>query len=232
MSEQTEPVMERTVDWIVENGRPAVLMIDQTVLPAIYRVERYTDYREVARAIKDMVVRGAPAIGAAAALGMALGAWQIESAGAGEFDARMGEVAATLRATRPTAVNLFWAIDRMKALADQEAAKAPFELAAAKARLEREALAILDEDVAANRALGAHGAALLPDAGNVLTHCNAGALATVGYGTALGVVRAAVERGKKIAVFADETRPRLQGMKLTAWELARDGIEVTVLSDN
>ncbi len=220
------------MDWSEEGGAPQVLMIDQTLLPTEYKIIAYTDYREVAQAIKDMVVRGAPAIGAAAALGMALGAYQSRAATRAEFLAQMEEVAGVLRATRPTAVNLFWAIDRMMTAARHAASAEHFDLPRIQTHLSDEARKILDEDVAANRAMGAFGAELLPDDGNVLTHCNAGALATVGYGTALGVIRAAVERGKRIAVFADETRPRLQGMKLTAWELARDGIDVTVLSDN
>jgi methylthioribose-1-phosphate isomerase len=224
--------MDRTVDWSQNGGAPKVLMIDQTLLPGEYKVVEYSDYRNVARAIKDMVVRGAPAIGASAALGMALGAWQARTETRAPFLAHMEVVAGVLRATRPTAVNLFWGIDRMMVVARHAASPEPFSLVRVQNQLKDEALAILDEDVAANRAMGAFGAALLPDDGSVLTHCNAGALATVGYGTALGVIRAAVEKGKKIAVFADETRPRLQGMKLTAWELARDGIDVTVLSDN
>ncbi|HEX5324859.1 MAG TPA: S-methyl-5-thioribose-1-phosphate isomerase [Capsulimonadaceae bacterium] len=228
----TNKEINRTVDWSEEGGRPQVLMIDQTLLPAEYKIVAYTDFREVASAIKTMVVRGAPAIGAAAALGMTLGAYQSQAETKAEFLANMDEVATVLRETRPTAVNLFWGIERMLATARDAASGEPFQIARVRTQLRDEARKILDEDVAANRAMGAFGAELLPDEGNVLTHCNAGALATVGYGTALGVIRAAVERGKRIAVFADETRPRLQGMKLTAWELARDGIEVTVLSDN
>jgi len=207
-------------------------MIDQTRLPAEFTIVAYRDYREVATAIKDMVVRGAPAIGAAAALGMALGAYRIEADNAQDFLSQMAEIAQILRQTRPTAVNLFWGIDRMIAVADIAARRQPFDIHKVRETLKQEAIAVLDEDERANRALGAYGAALLPDTARVLTHCNAGALACVAYGTALGVIRAAVEQGKRVAVFADETRPRLQGMKLTAWELMRDGIDVTVLSDN
>ncbi len=224
---------ERTVDWRENTpGKPEVLMIDQTKLPAVYEIVSYTDYRDVAQAIKDMVVRGAPAIGAAAALGMALGAFQIETDDAASFKAQFAEIAETMRTTRPTAVNLFWAIDLMNRFASSAVDAPHFNLATTQAILKGVALGILEMDEKANRALGAHGASLIPDGSRVLTHCNAGALACVSYGTALGVIRAAVESGKKIAVIADETRPRLQGMKLTAWELQRDGIDVKVISDN
>ena len=223
----------RTVDWReTVLGRPEVVMIDQTLLPAEYTVVAFTSYRAVAQAIKDMVVRGAPAIGAAAALGMALAVFETETLDADEFRLKIDEAADTLRDTRPTAVNLFWAINRMAAVIDLAIAAQPFAVSHVRDIARWEAVAILDEDEAANRALGAFGASLLPDPVRVLTHCNAGALACVGYGTALGVIRAAVEQGKRVAVFADETRPRLQGMKLTAWELMRDGIDVTVLCDN
>lgn len=231
-SQPAQTKLERTVDWSEEGGEPRVLMIDQTRLPAEYRIVSYTDYIGVAQAIKEMVVRGAPAIGAAAALGMALAAWQSQAVCREEFLAYMEKAAGDLRATRPTAVNLFWAIDRMLASSRHAAGAEPFERGAVQRRVRDEALKMLEEDIAANRALGRFGAPLLPDQGSVLTHCNAGALATVGYGTALGVIRTALEQGKRIAVYADETRPRLQGMKLTAWELARDGIDVTILSDN
>src|SRR5213592_723789 len=183
----------RTIEW--RNGR--VVMLDQRLLPTreVYRV--YSDHREVARAIKDMVIRGAPAVGVAA--------------------------------TRPTAVNLFWAIERMRRVFARNRRRSPDTL---RTMLEREALAIHDEDVAANRRLGAHGAALVEDGATVLTHCNAGALATAGYGTALGVVRAAIEAGKRVSVIACETRPFLQGARLTAWELKKDRIPVTLVTDN
>ena len=188
-------------------------LLDQRLLPTEEVWRDYTDYREVARAIADMVVRGAPAIGCAAAYGVALGARQ---------GAALAEVIDTLARTRPTAVNLFWALDRMRRVAGEDASPA---------RLEAEAIAVHDEDIAACRAIGTHGAPLLP-AGTVLTHCNAGALATGGYGTALGVIRSAVAAGANLRVYADETRPFLQGARLTAWELQRSGIDVTLITDN
>jgi methylthioribose-1-phosphate isomerase len=216
--------LTRTVAW--SEGR--VLLIDQTVLPERCETIAYHDWREVAEAIRIMVVRGAPAIGCTAALGMALGAQSIQQKERQPFLARLDEIAAVFRASRPTAVNLFWAVDRLVALAARTEGDAP----AIQAALLAEALAMLEEDVETNRRMGRFGAELLPQEGTVLTHCNAGALATVGYGTALGVIRAAVEAGKRIHVLADETRPRLQGMKLTAWELAQDGIPVTIIADN
>jgi methylthioribose-1-phosphate isomerase len=211
----------RTIEW--RSGR--VVMIDQSLLPTreVYRV--YGDYRDVARAIRDMVIRGAPAIGVAAAMGIALGARSLRRDRDREFD----RLCRTFAATRPTAVNLFWAIERMRRVFDRNRHRPPDTL---RTLLEREALAIHDEDVAANRRLGQHGAALLEDGATVLTHCNAGALATAGYGTALGIVRAAVEAGKRIQVIACETRPFLQGARLTAWELKKERIPVTVITDN
>jgi methylthioribose-1-phosphate isomerase len=182
-------------------------LLDQRKLPGEEVWLEYRDYREVARAIRDMVVRGAPAIGCAAAFGYALGVKQGHPA---------SEVAQALRTTRPTAVNLFWALDRVARADDPEA----------------EARAIWRDDIDRCLRIGRHGAALLPARGNVLTHCNAGALATGGYGTALGVIRAARAAGKTISVLADETRPLLQGARLTAWELLRDGIPVTLITDN
>ncbi|MDH7568675.1 MAG: S-methyl-5-thioribose-1-phosphate isomerase [Armatimonadota bacterium] len=216
---------QRTVDWV--DGR--VSLIDQTRLPGRLAFKSYTDYRDVAAAIRNMEVRGAPAIGAAAALGVALAARQGASLSPQEFCLHMEEAARVLTGTRPTAVNLFWAIDRVMRVVRDAAGSPPAEVAE---RALAEALSVLEEDVAVNRALGEHGAALLADGDSVLTHCNAGALACVGFGTALGVIRAAVAQGKRLHVYADETRPRLQGMKLTAWELARDGIPVTVIADN
>lgn len=213
-----------TVAW--KGGR--VRLIDQTALPERLSYVDLADWREVAQAIRTMVVRGAPAIGCAAALGMALGARGIIAESRDSFRKRMVQIADTFRAARPTAVNLFWAIDRMLAVVD----RTPGNVVDIKDALITEALQMLQEDIEANRALGRHGAALLKDGDTVLTHCNAGALATVGYGTALGVVRAAIEDGKNIRVYADETRPRLQGMKLTAWELHQEGIPVTVIADN
>jgi methylthioribose-1-phosphate isomerase len=214
--------MIQTIEW--RRGR--VVMIDQRLLPEreVYRV--YRDYREVARAIRDMVVRGAPAIGVAAGMGVALGARKLP---ARSFAAGFERICRTLAAARPTAVNLAWAIERMRRVY-REHAELP--LAELRVRLEAEARLLHDEDVAVNRAIGRHGAALLPDTGTVLTYCNAGALATAGYGTALGVIRRARELGKRISVIACETRPFLQGARLTAWELHRDRIPCTLVTDN
>jgi methylthioribose-1-phosphate isomerase len=222
MSER--PTSLRTVDWI--DGR--IRLIDQTRLPAELALLDLASVEEAADAIRTMKVRGAPAIGVTAALGMALAAQQARALSPAAFQGRLAAVADLLRGTRPTAVNLFWAIDRMLVVARQGADE-PNQ--AADAML-REARAMLDEDEAANRALGRHGAALLPERANVLTHCNAGALATVAYGTALGVVRAAVEAGKQLHVYVDETRPRLQGMQLTAWEMVQEQIPATLITDN
>jgi len=178
-----------------------------------------------------MVVRGAPAIGVSAAMGIALGAKQTEAETTEEFAPEFERICKLLADTRPTAVNLFWAIDRMKVLFAKLRAESA-GLAKVKQTILEESLAMYEEDIAACKAMGAHGADLMPDDGSVLTHCNAGALATCGYGTALGVIRGAVERGKSIHVFADETRPFLQGARLTAWELMADGIPTTVLCDN
>jgi methylthioribose-1-phosphate isomerase len=212
-----------TVSW--DDG--CVRMIDQRVLPERFEILELRDYREVADAIRTMAVRGAPAIGVSAALGLALAAQEAAGGPAEAFQARLWEAADELRSTRPTAVNLFWAIDRV-----MQVGGAHEEPGAAAAAVLKEALRMLDEDVRANRAMGAWGAALLPDGGGILTHCNTGSLATVHYGTALGVIRAAVEQGKRLHVWVDETRPRLQGMKLTAWECLQLGIPATVISDN
>jgi methylthioribose-1-phosphate isomerase len=201
-------------------------MIDQTRLPREQVFVTCTDYRQVADAIKNMVIRGAPAIGVAAAMGVALGVMKADPANlSGEFD----QICTTLAATRPTAVNLFWAIDRMKRVF---ASVKHQNIDAIRDTLEREAKQIYLEDIAINRAIGRNGAGLVPDGKTVLTHCNAGALATAGYGTALGVIRAAVESGKNIDVFADETRPFLQGARLTVWELQQDNIPATLITDN
>lgn len=215
-----------TIEW--QDG--AVVMVDQRKLPARETYVRCTTPREVARAIRNMVIRGAPAIGVAAAMGLALGVQRSTARGSARLAAEFYRLCELLAATRPTAVNLFWAIERMKARFAEavQAGRSPQEIAEALVAAARQ---IHDDDVASCKALGAHGAELVPAAGRVLTHCNAGALATGGYGTALGVVRAAVERGKQVAVFADETRPFLQGARLTAWELLRDGIETTVITD-
>jgi methylthioribose-1-phosphate isomerase len=211
----------RTIEW--RNG--SVVMIDQRLLPTreVYRV--YRDHREVARAIRDMVIRGAPAIGVAAAMGIALG---MRTARGRDLGRRFERLCETFAATRPTAVNLFWAIDRMRAVFLTCRDRPAGEICA---RLAAEAVAIHDEDVAANRRMGAHGATLVPDGATVLTHCNAGALATAGFGTALGVVYAAHEAGKRVSVIACETRPFLQGARLTAWELKRERIPVTLITD-
>ncbi len=204
-------------------------MLDQRLLPSEEVWNTYTTYEEVAEAIRSMVVRGAPAIGVAAAIGVALGVRDIETESASEFFQQLEEICAVLAATRPTAVNLFWALERMKHFAESNLDRSVVEL---KIGLEYEALAITQEDEQINRKMGSNGAPLLPDGSRVLTHCNAGALATAAYGTALGVIRAAVESGKKIAVIADETRPFLQGARLTAWELQKDNIPVTLICDN
>lgn len=215
----------------VELQADCVVMIDQRKLPG---AEIYTKCRtapEVARAIKTMVIRGAPAIGVAAAMGVALGMKGSKATGTARFAAEFQKTCDLLASTRPTAVNLFWAIDRMKRCfgAAAQAGKSVEEI---KGLLEAEARCIHDEDVAMCRAIGRHGGELVPQQARILTHCNAGALATAGYGTALGVIRSAVEQGKQVAVFADETRPFLQGARLTAWELVRDNIDTTVITDN
>ncbi|MEP6756401.1 MAG: S-methyl-5-thioribose-1-phosphate isomerase [Chthonomonadales bacterium] len=214
----------KTVFW--EDGR--VCMIDQTLLPGEFKIVRYAQWEEVVESIRTMVVRGAPAIGCTAALGMALAAQNSAAITRANLDEYMAAAGNVMKGARPTAVNLEWAVNRMLAKL------ATFEGSAhdATKMLLDEAMAMLDEDIAVNRAMGKFGAELIPNYANVLTHCNAGALATVGYGTALGVIRAAVEAGKNIHVYADETRPRLQGMKLTAWELSQDNIPVTIIADN
>src|SRR5438045_3442790 len=209
----------------------AVVMIDQRKLPSQEVYVRCRTAAEVARAIKTMVIRGAPAIGVAAAMGIAIGMRRSKATGTQKFAAEFQNVCELMAATRPTAVNLFWAIDRMKrTFAD--AAQAGESVDQIKDRLDRESELIHDEDVASCRAMGAFGADIVPADARILTHCNAGALATAGYGTALGVIRGAVAQGKRVAVFADETRPFLQGARLTAWELVRDGIPTTVITDN
>jgi methylthioribose-1-phosphate isomerase len=216
-----------TIEWKDD----AIVMIDQRKLPS---TEVYVSCRtanDVAKAIKTMVIRGAPAIGVAAAMGIALGMRRSKATGTKQFTTEFQKLCDLMAATRPTAVNLFWAIERMKHLFAQ-AAQGGSSVDELKDRLEAEARKIHDEDVQSCRDMGAHGAELVPDEARILTHCNAGALATAGYGTALGVIRAAAERGKRIAVLADETRPFLQGARLTAWELVKDGIETTVITDN
>jgi len=250
--------MFKTIEW-TEDG---VRMIDQTRLPSeeVYRTCR--DYREVAECIRAMVIRGAPAIGVAAAMGIALGVKKSVASNVPALRAEFETIAETIWNTRPTAANLFWAVKRMRgifesALSEEEAgvtvapgfspASAAFLISSGQvpggaadvgriahviSRLVEEAQRVLVEDIAVNQAMGQHGAKLLQDSTTVLTHCNAGALATGGYGTALGVVRAAVAAGKNIQVFAGETRPFLQGARLTAWELGKDGIPVTLITDS
>ncbi len=209
----------------------AVVMIDQRKLPAEEKYVRCKTAQEVARAIKTMVIRGAPAIGVAAAMGIALGMRRSKALGTKQFAVEFNKVCDLMAGTRPTAVNLFWAIDRMKraftagALAGESAGEL-------RDRLDRESNAIHDEDLQSCRTMGRVGAAVVPAGARILTHCNAGALATAGYGTALGVIRAAAEQGKVVQVFADETRPFLQGARLTAWELVRDHVPTTVITES
>jgi methylthioribose-1-phosphate isomerase len=218
--------MFKTLEWT----KDGVVMIDQRKLPGEEVYPVFRTHHEVAQAIKDMVVRGAPAIGVAAAMGAALGARQITTADPKEFERQFDAICDTLAATRPTAVNLFWAIERMKRVCRKHLEKG--DLTAVKLALETEANRMHQEDIDLNRQMGRHGATLLGENHRILTHCNAGALATAGYGTALGVIRAAVEQGKNVRVFADETRPFLQGARLTAWELHKDQIPVTLITDN
>ena len=215
----------RTIEWHVG----VVKMIDQRLLPGQFVVNQYTDYRDVATAIRTMVIRGAPAIGAAAGFGMALAALHSPATDRPALLRDLEDAAQVLRASRPTAVNLFWAIERMLRRANDAALAGPDDLRAA---LVEEAERIADEDVEINRRMGAHGARLIKDGASILHHCNTGALATVDYGTALGVIRAAHEQGKRVHVFVDETRPRLQGARLTAWELEQLGIPYTLIADN
>jgi methylthioribose-1-phosphate isomerase len=206
-----------------------VVMIDQRKLPVQERYVVCKDYRSVIRAIKGLVVRGAPAIGVAAAMGVALGALKIRTSRMDHFKTKFDAICREMVAARPTAVNLSWAVERMKQVADETGYRG---VKWVKSRLIEEACKMLEEDITINRTMGRFGQRLLKDGSRVLTHCNAGALATGGYGTALGVVRAAVEAGKRIEVFADETRPFLQGARLTAWELKKSNIPVTVITDN
>lgn len=215
--------MLETIAWTPQG----VVMIDQTKLPRETTFVTSTTYLEVADAITTMVIRGAPAIGVAAAMGVALGVLRADPAQ--DLDAQVETISSTLAATRPTAVNLFWAIDRMKRL---YASIKHLPLAEIQQRLITEAELVKAEDIEINKAIGRNGAPLVPDHKTVLTHCNAGALATAGYGTALGVIRAAIEAGKTIDVYADETRPFLQGARLTVWELQQDSIPTTLITDN
>jgi methylthioribose-1-phosphate isomerase len=217
--------MIKTLEWTDAGVR----FIDQTKLPTEETYVTCKTYEEVADAIRTMVVRGAPAIGVAAAMGVALGVRDSKAIDHGELKRDFDRICDALASTRPTAVNLFWAIRRMKNKFDAISAQ---PVANIQRSLIAEAQQMLVEDIATNQAMGKHGAVLLPASGSILTHCNAGALCACGYGTALGVIRAAVESGKKLHVFADETRPFLQGSRLTAWELMKDGIPTTVISDN
>jgi methylthioribose-1-phosphate isomerase len=216
-----------TIAWHEDD----IVMVDQRKLPATEVYVTCRTVNDIAKAIKTMVIRGAPAIGVCAAMGLALGAARSKATGTKQFTTEFQRHCDTLAATRPTAVNLFWAIERMKR-AFAEGALAGESVDQLKARLRTEADGIHDDDVASCRAIGAHGAALVPAEATILTHCNAGALATAGYGTALGVVRAAAEQGRVAQVFADETRPFLQGARLTAWELVRDHIPTTVITES
>jgi methylthioribose-1-phosphate isomerase len=216
-----------TIEWKDD----AVVMIDQRKLPASEVYVTCKTANEVAKAIKTMVIRGAPAIGVAAAMGIAVGMIRSRATGTKQFTTEFQKTCDLMAGTRPTAVNLFWAIERMKK-AFAAAAQDGSSVNEIKRVLVNEARGIHDEDVQSCRMMGAHGAGLVPASARILTHCNAGALATAGYGTALGVIRAAAEQGKTIAVLADETRPFLQGARLTAWELIKDGIDTTVITDN
>jgi methylthioribose-1-phosphate isomerase len=217
--------MIQTLEW-TDNG---VRFIDQTKLPTEETYVTCTTHEQVADVIRTMVVRGAPAIGVAAAMGIALGVKNSKAETVAELKGEFEQICDIIGKTRPTAVNLFWAIRRMQEKFERVRIR---PIAQIKQDLIEEAKRMHAEDIAANQAMGRHGATLMPSEGGVLTHCNAGALATAGYGTALGVIRAAVEAGKKIHVYADETRPFLQGSRLTAWELMKDGIPTTVISDN
>lgn len=216
-----------TIEWQDD----AVVMVDQRKLPGKEIYVSCRTVNDVAKAIKTMVIRGAPAIGVSAAMGLALGVRKSPASGTKALATEFYKNCDLLAGTRPTAVNLFWAIERMKRVF-AELVNAGASVDDIRARLHTEAIAIHDEDVANCRQLGAHGASVVPEKARILTHCNAGALATAGYGTALGVIRGAVEAGKSVQVYADETRPFLQGARLTAWELVRDGIETTVITDN
>ncbi len=217
--------MFKTIEW----KKSGVVMIDQTLLPTRVVYRTYKSYEAVAVAIEDLVVRGAPAIGVAAAMGVAIGALKARSRTMGAFQKELGKITRRLAKTRPTAVNLFWALERMKQVAEDGRGLTVDEL---KAKLIDEAKSICADDIEINKRMGANGTRLIKKNSTILTHCNAGALATAGYGTALGVIRAAKEAGKNIKVFADETRPVLQGARLTAWELMADKIDVTLITDN
>ncbi len=217
--------MIQTMEWTGEGVR----FLDQTRLPEVESYVTCATYEQVADAIRRMVVRGAPAIGVAAAMGVALGVMHAHGSNGADLRPQFEKISAALAATRPTAVNLFWGLERMRRTFEA-ASNLPIEKI--REKLIAEAQVMHAEDIAANQAMGRHGAVLMPNRGGILTHCNAGALATCGFGTALGVVRTAVADGKRLHVFADETRPFLQGSRLTAWELHKDGIPTTVIADN
>ncbi|MCF8885049.1 MAG: S-methyl-5-thioribose-1-phosphate isomerase [Nitrososphaerota archaeon] len=213
----------RTIWW----DRGSVIIIDQRLLPHKLKYLRLKSYVEVAKAIKNMVIRGAPAIGVAAAMGLALAVVNLKTNNREILMNRLEKAADTIRSTRPTAVNLFWAIDRV-----MEVARETSSVEELKKKVLEEALKMAEEDIEVNKMIGEHGSKLIEDGDRILTHCNAGALATVGYGTALGIIRTAYRQGKKITVYASETRPRLQGAKLTVWELLREHIPVKLITDN
>ena len=217
--------MIQTLEWTDQGVR----FLDQTKLPTVETYVTCTTYQQVAEVIRNMVVRGAPAIGVAAAMGIALGANNSRAETVADLKKDFDQICRVMGETRPTAVNLFWAIRRMQ---EKFVTLCIRPIPQIKQALIEESRRMHAEDIAANQAMGRHGATLMPATGGVLTHCNAGALATAGYGTALGVIRAALEQGKKLHVYADETRPFLQGSRLTAWELMKDGIPTTVISDN
>src|SRR2546427_3417827 len=219
--------MVKTIEWTDEGVR----MIDQRKLSMVAEYPVFKNYRDIAGAIRSMVVRAAHAVGVADAMGVALGVRDSKAGNMSELREEFNEITETLSSTRPTAVNLFWAIERMKRLFKEIASDASDKGVIAD-RLSNEALAIQAKDIEGNNRMGRFGKELLPNSGTILTHCNAGALATAGYGTALGVIRAAIENGKRLHVLADETRPFLQGARLTAWELWKDDIDVRVISDN
>jgi methylthioribose-1-phosphate isomerase len=220
-----DELMIQTLEWTDQGVR----FIDQTKLPTEETYVTCKTHEQVADVIRNMVVRGAPAIGVAAAMGIALGVASSKAETVGDLKRDLDQICDNMGKTRPTAVNLFWAIRRMQEKFERLRVR---PIAQIKQELIEESKRMHAEDIAANQAMGRHGATLMPSEGGVLTHCNAGALATAGYGTALGVIRAAVEQGKRIHVYADETRPFLQGSRLTAWELMKDGIPTTVISDN
>ncbi|MEM3114861.1 MAG: S-methyl-5-thioribose-1-phosphate isomerase, partial [Nitrososphaerota archaeon] len=213
----------RTI-WWDKNG---VVIIDQRLLPHKLKYLKIRSYKEMAKAIKDMAIRGAPAIGVAAAMGLALAVVNAKTNNRELLMKRLEKAAETIKSTRPTAVNLFWAIDRIMSVVRET--QSGEEL---REKVLMEAIRIADEDVEVNRKIGENGSKLIDDGDRILTHCNAGALATVGYGTALGIIRTAYSQGKKIQIYASETRPRLQGAKLTTWELTREGIPVRLITDN